>query len=652
MINHNESSLLVFVYLCRLRRVWLGKKKVKHMAKAITVSCFLVGLSVLFFAPILLLQPFNTETAVAPVTGLSQPFGISITPNGEYAYVTNGGSASVSVINTATNTVSSTIPVGISPFGVAITPDGEYVYVTNGGSASVSVIETATNTITATIIVGIGPYGVAITPNGEYAYITNFGTSTVSVVSTASNMVVATIPVGNSPQGIAITPDGKYVYVANFGGGTVSVVSTNSNTVAATLTVECGPVDIAFTSKGSYAYVVNSGSGSVSVIEVATTNVVSRIAGFTQPSGIALTSNDAYVYATNLGGDTVSVISTANNSLITSITVGMGPYGVAITPNDERAYVVNYNSATVSVVDVLPAVNVSPTFCSMDTGQSKTFTAIPSGGSGDYGCFQWYVNGTAQPGAVASTFDFSPTSNGLHLISVAITDSLGVISAESKASIVSVPWVMETQVPISNTPITNTVTPADHFFIPAYCSYVKFAVNGTYSNATFEDNTWTFTDLRLKGSQLLSRFQISIQGSNITIVSFNVTQNSTFQILLLKYIVDDQSKQVVNLGIGSGRFDSNDMWSVVNNNVSLAEGKDWNISRDGTIILKSVRGEVSIKQHTFGDFFGNGEVYANLSFHEQHSVGITFAIALVITVAIAVVVKIKTRDSSGEEAKR
>jgi hypothetical protein len=61
------------------------------------------------------------------------------------------------VINTATNTVDQTVTVGSSPYGIAITPNGEYAYVTNLVSVatqspvadwvgSVSVISTATNT--------------------------------------------------------------------------------------------------------------------------------------------------------------------------------------------------------------------------------------------------------------------------------------------------------------------------------------------------------------------------------------------------------------------------------------------------------------------------------------------------------------------------
>ena len=45
------------------------------------------------------------------------------------AYVTDIKGTAVSVINTSTNTLSTTIPVGNSPLGVAITPDGTYAYV-------------------------------------------------------------------------------------------------------------------------------------------------------------------------------------------------------------------------------------------------------------------------------------------------------------------------------------------------------------------------------------------------------------------------------------------------------------------------------------------------------------------------------------------
>src|ERR1700724_283862 len=70
-----------------------------------------------------------------------------------FVYVVNEGDGTVSVIDTATNTVAGTpIPVGDNPFVVTVAPDGKHAYVTNLTSNSVSVIDTATNTLDPTVI--------------------------------------------------------------------------------------------------------------------------------------------------------------------------------------------------------------------------------------------------------------------------------------------------------------------------------------------------------------------------------------------------------------------------------------------------------------------------------------------------------------------
>ncbi|MGB8897904.1 MAG: hypothetical protein WCC90_01010 [Methylocella sp.] len=51
------------------------------------------------------------------------------------------------------------VTVGLKPSGIAVTPDGTQVYVTNSSGGTVSVIDTSTNTVAATIPVGVGPIG-------------------------------------------------------------------------------------------------------------------------------------------------------------------------------------------------------------------------------------------------------------------------------------------------------------------------------------------------------------------------------------------------------------------------------------------------------------------------------------------------------------
>ena len=64
----------------------------------------------------------------------------------------------VSVIDT-TNGLITTIPGGVDPTGIAISPDETQLYVANQGSSTVSVIDTATNTVTRTIAAGAGCAG-------------------------------------------------------------------------------------------------------------------------------------------------------------------------------------------------------------------------------------------------------------------------------------------------------------------------------------------------------------------------------------------------------------------------------------------------------------------------------------------------------------
>jgi YVTN family beta-propeller protein len=154
----------------------------------------------------------------------------------------------VSVIDTATDTVSATIRVAGLPQGVAVTPGGSKVYVASadyfGSGHLVSVIDTATDTVSATIPVGGQPQGVAVTPDGSKVYVANEMDNTVSVIDTATNTVSTTIAVGGQPFGVAVTPDGSKIYVANEMDNTVSVIDTATNTVSTTIPV--GPAPIAF----------------------------------------------------------------------------------------------------------------------------------------------------------------------------------------------------------------------------------------------------------------------------------------------------------------------------------------------------------------------------------------------------------------------
>ena len=106
------------------------------------------------------------------------------------------------------------IGVGNDPRCVVVTPDQNYAYVTNYGDDTVSVIHLNDFTVSKTISVGNGPYGISVTPSGAFVYVVNQLAGTVSVIDTDYNSnnyntVIATVDVGNSPTGFGTFIGGK-----------------------------------------------------------------------------------------------------------------------------------------------------------------------------------------------------------------------------------------------------------------------------------------------------------------------------------------------------------------------------------------------------------------------------------------------------------
>jgi YVTN family beta-propeller protein len=296
----------------------------------------------------------NIVLGTVPV-GTGPYGGIAVSPDGEFAYVSNYGDGTVSVIKTIDDTVMDTITVGTRPFGVSMTPDGAYVYVSNYGSNSVSIIRTSDNTVVESIAVGQGPFGISMTPDGAFAYVNDYAAGKVSVISTSDNAVTDTVTVGSGPFGVSATPDGAYVFVSNFGSDTVSVIQTSDNSVTQSIPVGDGPSSVSVTPNGKFAYVSNFFDNSISVIQTsgdpAGNSVIKTIPVGNWPDGVSVTPNGAFVYVNNYSDGTVSVIRTFDNSVIDTITVGTKPHGgIAVSPDGNYVFVGNYGDGTVSVI--------------------------------------------------------------------------------------------------------------------------------------------------------------------------------------------------------------------------------------------------------------------------------------------------------------
>lgn len=191
-------------------------------------------------------------------------------------YVNNYGTGSgntVSVVNLTTNTIFTTITVGLAPAALAITSDNAYVlcanYVTGtAGSGTVSKIQTSSNTVVATIGGLSGPFSIQISPNNQTALVTNFGSNnfspfgtTISVLNLLNNTVQAIIGnIGIQPSGLGIKSSGNLAIVSCYntlysdpihftgltaGQGTTSLINLITNAIISVFPVGKSPSNIA-----------------------------------------------------------------------------------------------------------------------------------------------------------------------------------------------------------------------------------------------------------------------------------------------------------------------------------------------------------------------------------------------------------------------
>jgi YVTN family beta-propeller protein len=164
-----------------------------------------------------------TDKVTGTITLKEPPNGMAITPNGKLLFMT-GDSGNVTVINIAKRKIVRTI-LNAGTGGMAITRDGKRAYVTGVDNdliqGRVSVIDTATDTVTTTIPIGDRPPStgagryflpseVAITPDGKHAYVTGSyrgkgnQAGTVFAIDTATNAATPIAVGTGDTRGVAI----------------------------------------------------------------------------------------------------------------------------------------------------------------------------------------------------------------------------------------------------------------------------------------------------------------------------------------------------------------------------------------------------------------------------------------------------------------
>jgi phospholipase C len=193
-----------------------------------------------------------SQTVTDTINVGEAPLVVDISPDGSRALVTCADG--VYAITTSNGRVHKVREELHHPHGVSFTPDGKHAYVTDSERDAVVVLDSSSRRAVDRIRVGATPWNTAFNADGSTAYVTNANDNTVSVIDTAARRVKQTIKLGSSngqvnqiPTAIARSPSGSIWAACNTSGSLV-VIDPSSNAI--TNTVEIGladePTGIAF----------------------------------------------------------------------------------------------------------------------------------------------------------------------------------------------------------------------------------------------------------------------------------------------------------------------------------------------------------------------------------------------------------------------
>jgi DNA-binding beta-propeller fold protein YncE len=209
-----------------------------------------------------------------------------------------------------------------SPQIAAITPDGEWALVTDAAAGTVSVIELADDRIAGRVFVGHGAHHLAVSPDRRSAWVALGETARTIVVLDCSQLphlrVVARVHPPVAAHDLAFAPDGRTVWVTSADAAHVSVFSARSRRPVATVPGGAAPQHVVFGGPGRpYAYVTSGYGASIEMVDPRSRRVVRRAAlpygsfNLAVSGGVLVTTSLMEGRVTELDARTLGRVTTA-----------------------------------------------------------------------------------------------------------------------------------------------------------------------------------------------------------------------------------------------------------------------------------------------------------------------------------------------------
>jgi DNA-binding beta-propeller fold protein YncE len=310
----------------------------------------------------------TTSVTSAKVSTGGNPFGVAVTPDGKYSFVSTGNAVQVLRDTGAlAPALVRAITVRHVGKGLTLTPDGQFLLAAEGSGAVVinvaEAVEGAADPVFGTLTSpsGSGAFDVLISADRDFAFVTLQNSAKMAVYNLRAALTqgisasdfIGYVPLGTQPVGMS--SDGTWLYVANLG-GTLSIVNLRkaeqdpAHSVFATAPAGCGTARTLLSADDSVLWVTARQSDELlafSTLRLRTSPrhaLVARVMVGEAPLGEALVDGGAKIVIadSNLNGLTgamanLAVVDVARAlagkpALLGYVATGLLPRAVAAEP--------------------------------------------------------------------------------------------------------------------------------------------------------------------------------------------------------------------------------------------------------------------------------------------------------------------------------
>jgi DNA-binding beta-propeller fold protein YncE len=318
--------------------------------------------------------------AITALTTLTTLTGLLATPQAwaQSAIVLNSRDASLSVIDLATDKITTIQGIGKEPHHLYPSPDGKQVWVANAQSDDLVKINPSTGAIQQRVKGIADPYQLGFTEDGKWfisiglrlnrvdiyahelnaagdsfklvkriatgsmpshtvfshdqktAYVTLQGDDELIAIDMGTQSIVWKTPLGRTPAGLWLTPQGM-VLVGIMGEDYVQVIDPAKRTTVKKIATGKGAHAFRGRGDGKTVFVSNRDDSKISAIDMASLAKLYDIPTASGPDCMDVSADMKTLWVTNRWSRKVSAIDIESRKTVKQYNVGGSPHGVYLT---------------------------------------------------------------------------------------------------------------------------------------------------------------------------------------------------------------------------------------------------------------------------------------------------------------------------------